>query len=116
MHDGTHTHGHGPAGDTHTHAHDHTAPELDSNNIISSKSGMDKDKLTALLTYMKEHNKEHAAELLNLLPALDNLSKIKDPAELAELTNIIGNSAEAIEAAAHGLEHAIEILADATDI
>jgi hypothetical protein len=106
MHDGTHTHGHGSAGDTHTHAHDHTAHELGSNNIISSKSGMDKDKLTALLTYMKEHNHEHANELRNLLDAIKELGA-------DEIADIIENSAEAIEAAASGIEEALGLLADA---
>jgi hypothetical protein len=134
MHDGSHPHGHGVAGEPHTHdhgetgeshthdhgaigeshTHDHGATgephthdhgATGEGSSLADKISMDKDKLIAVLGFMKDHNREHAGELRNLLGAIKELGA-------DEIADIIENSAEAIEEAAGSIEEALTLLAE----
>jgi hypothetical protein len=89
MHGGTHKHEHGN-GEEHAHGG-------------AAREGMDKDKLKAVLSYMRDHNKEHAQELRHLLGAIEDLGA-------DEVTDLIENGVHSIESAAEQLGLAVELL------
>ncbi|MDR1042687.1 MAG: hypothetical protein LBL54_02145 [Clostridiales Family XIII bacterium] len=104
---GAHEHTH-----THTHEHAHTHPHEHSHDgghshmadkIDGGASGMSKSKLKALLSYMKDHNREHAKELHGLLDAIKEL-------DADEILDLIENGAKSIEEAAEQIEQALEVL------
>jgi sensor histidine kinase regulating citrate/malate metabolism len=64
---------------------------------------MSKAKLKAILTYMKDHNKEHANELHALMGVVQEL-------DADEILDLIENGARSIESAAEQLEQAIELM------
>jgi len=116
MHDGSHPHGGGAGAPHEPHAHDHAAtgaPHAHTHdhapagegNSLTDKISMDKDKLVAVLGFMKDHNHEHADELRNLLGAIKELGA-------DEIADIIENSAEAIEEAADSIGEALTLLAE----
>jgi hypothetical protein len=97
-HDHTHTHTH-----DHTHAHAHThAMEIGAGEG-TAPSGTDKPKLKAILSYMKEHNKEHAKELHGLIGLAEHLGA-------DEILDLIEGGARSIEAAAEQIGQALELL------
>jgi hypothetical protein len=110
MHDGKDGHGHGGGAHAHdgghTHAHEHThdgghthdEAEATGSAIVAGKS-----KLKAILSYMKEHNREHANELHGLVALAQELGA-------DEILDLIENGAKSIEAAAEQLEQALELI------
>ena len=65
-HDGGHDHDHGHSHDhDHTHSHEHTHEGDHDHSHVSEhgQGGGDAARLKALLKYMVDHNREHAAEL-----------------------------------------------------
>jgi hypothetical protein len=75
------------------HAHEHP----------DGGGGVGKSKLKAILTYMKDHNREHAHELNALLGSVSEL-------DADEVLDLIEAGARSIEAAAEQIEQAIELL------
>lgn len=129
MHDGTqhpkghshtgagepHTHDHTGAGEPHTHSHTgagephtHDHIKAGAGSSLTDKINMDKEKLIAILGFMKDHNHEHAGELRNLLGAIKELGAD----EIVDIVDIIENSAEAIEEAADNIGEALTLLAE----
>jgi hypothetical protein len=84
-------------GGTHKHEHEHGSGEEHAHD------GMDRDKLKAVLSYMRDHNREHAQELKRLLAAAGDLGA-------DEVTDLIENGARGIETAAEQLGLAVELL------
>jgi bacterioferritin (cytochrome b1) len=66
-------------------------------------SGIIKSKLKDILSYMKDHNREHAHELHGLLDAIKEL-------DADEILDLIENGARSIEEAADQIEQALEVL------
>jgi hypothetical protein len=64
---------------------------------------MDRSKLKAVLSYMKEHNREHARELHGLVGAIESL-------DAGEVLDLIEGGARSIEAAAEQIGQALELL------
>jgi ADP-dependent phosphofructokinase/glucokinase len=64
---------------------------------------MDRNKLRAVLSYMEEHNREHARELRGLLAAIKELGA-------DEILDLIENGAKSIEEAAGYIENALASL------
>jgi hypothetical protein len=98
---GAHAHEHAH---THTHEHSHDGTHAHTHNKNDGDaSGMSKSKLKAILSYMRDHNKEHANELHGLLGVIKELGA-------DEILDLIENGATSIEAAAGQIEQALEVL------
>ncbi|MDR1496553.1 MAG: hypothetical protein LBS67_06520 [Clostridiales Family XIII bacterium] len=96
MHDGKHDHSHGGGkGSAHSHGLEDSKP--------GDASAMDKPRLKAVLTYMKDHNREHARELHGLIGAIERPNDDR-------ITSLIEGGVKNIEAAADQIEHAIKLL------
>jgi ferritin len=78
--------------------HGHSHEEKNGDASVMSKS-----KLKAILSYMKEHNREHANELHGLLGFIKEL-------DADEILDLIENGAKSIEEAAEQIEQALELL------
>jgi hypothetical protein len=74
-------------------------------NGLGASSGMDKEKLTKVLSYMKDHNREHARELRGLLDSAGELGSL-------DIADLVENGATSIDEAADNIEIAIELLAN----
>jgi hypothetical protein len=99
MHDGKPGHAH-----RHKHHHKHRHEKDDfTGSKNGAASGMDKEKLKAVLSYTKEHNQHHAIELRSLLAAIREL-------DAEEILDMIENSAKSIESAVEQIEQALEVL------
>jgi hypothetical protein len=96
MHGGTHRH-EPEAGTAQVHKHEHG----DAHG--TGQEGMDKSKLKAILTYMRDHNREHAHELKHLLVAIEDL-------DADEILDLIEAGARSIESAAEQIGQAVELL------
>jgi hypothetical protein len=64
---------------------------------------IDKDKLMAVLDFMKDHNLEHAGELTKLLDAVKELGS-------DDIAALLGESAEAMKHAAEGIAAVVDLL------
>ncbi|MDR0596412.1 MAG: hypothetical protein LBG50_02615 [Clostridiales Family XIII bacterium] len=107
--DGGHEgHTHGGCRHTHDHgaAHGHDDQHGEDGGVGAGGGEPGKDKLIAVLSYMKDHNHEHARELTGLLEAARKAGS-------DEAADIIAKSAEAIDSAADGIEKAVELLSKA---
>jgi hypothetical protein len=97
----THTHEH-----IHTHIHEHIHDEGHAHEHVKSGDetpGMSKNKLKAILSFMRDHNREHANELHGLLGVIQEL-------DADEVLDLIENGAKSIELAAEQIEQAIELI------
>ncbi|MDR2738367.1 MAG: hypothetical protein LBB68_00820 [Treponema sp.] len=88
----------------HEHGHDHPHEHGGGHDHVHNHSG-DLNKLTALLKYMADHNREHAGELCDLAHNLYHAGQHKS-------ADVINDAVKEFEKGAEKLVEALDLIKD----